>query len=356
MITLRIFQSFCLFCLFLLILEFGSRALLSIKSIDKIVRKVESDVVYRWKWVERHKEGVQIQYRFDKYDPLKGWGLTPNLSYMPCFNKKFINSNSRGIRGKAEYSYAKVKGKLRILFLGDSFTFGDEVSDNETYPSYLQQMMPNVEVINLGIHGYGHDQMLIYLKEEGIKYKPDIIILGYMGGDNERNMLEFRDYSKPRFKLKNNQLKVFNTPVPAPEIMLKRERWRSKFLDLLSILMVEISRKNGAYDKEEKSLTYALLKEIVNTAKSIGSVPIFAYLTDVRSMEFEPDISEEEKKFLIKCKSLSVNCIFLRQKIFFERLAGLRIKEDGHFDPQTNWLIALGIEEYLLNHGFGEGK
>jgi hypothetical protein len=42
------------------------------------------------------------------------------------------------------------------LILGDSFTFGDEVSDNETYSYYLQQMLPHTEVINMGVHGYGH--------------------------------------------------------------------------------------------------------------------------------------------------------------------------------------------------------
>jgi hypothetical protein len=86
-----------------------------------------------------------------------------------------VSSNSTGIRGKTEYSYNKIPGKARILILGDSFTFGGEVSDNETYPFYLQQMVPNCEAINFGVYGYGHDQMLVYLKEEGLKYKPDII-------------------------------------------------------------------------------------------------------------------------------------------------------------------------------------
>jgi len=51
------------------------------------------------------------------------------------------------------------------------------VSDNETYSYYLQKMLPNAEIINMGVHGYGHDQMLIYLEEEGVKYKPDIFII-----------------------------------------------------------------------------------------------------------------------------------------------------------------------------------
>ena len=56
-------------------------------------------------------------------------------------------------------------------------------------------MLPQAEIINMGVHGYGHDQMLIFLKEEGIKYKPDIVLLGFLHMDMFRNMLDFRDFS-----------------------------------------------------------------------------------------------------------------------------------------------------------------
>ena len=91
--------------------------------------------------------------------------------------------NSRGLRGKRDFPYTKNKNKVRILILGDSFTFGDEVSDDETYSARLQAMLPHTEIINMGVHGYGHDQMLILLKEEGIKYQPDIVILGFLALD-----------------------------------------------------------------------------------------------------------------------------------------------------------------------------
>ena len=149
-VLFKIFKFLLVVFLFLLILEFGSRGLLSIKLIDNLICKNECDVVWRWKWLERHRHGAGIFYQFDKYDPAKGWEMLPNISGMSCFKKKVFNSNSRGIRGKVEYAYTKDKNKVRILFLGDSYTFGDNVSDNETYPFYLQQMLPNTEVINMG--------------------------------------------------------------------------------------------------------------------------------------------------------------------------------------------------------------
>jgi hypothetical protein len=157
------------------------------------------------------------------YDSSKGWMPKPNLRDVKAFTDKILNTNSKGLRGKKDFPYSKTKDKLRILILGDSFTFGDEVSDDETYAYYLQEMLPHTEVINMGVHGYGHDQMLILFKEEGIKYRPDIVLLGFLPLDMSRNLLDFRDFAKPRFILERGELKLTGIPVPRPEEILKRD-------------------------------------------------------------------------------------------------------------------------------------
>ena len=350
-------RTLLLFCLFLSILEVGSRALLGIKSIDRIIRQGHGGAIRRWEWTERHQPGMPPKVPYDRYDPTKGWELKPNISYRNTWGEgQVFHSNSRGIRGEVEHSYAKPKGKLRILCLGDSFTFGEGVSDSETYPHYLQQMLPNVEVINMGVHGYGHDQMLIYLKEEGVKYRPDIVILGFLAQDSDRNMMTFSDYAKPRFKLLNNRLKLCNVPVPSPDVTLKQEPWRSKFLDLLSLLQKHISDRIGTYAKEREAVTDAILKEMVVATKRVGAVPIFVYLDHVRSEETNSGTIEDEKSFLDKCEDLSVKCVFLRRGIHSAKLLGIKIKEKGHFDPKTNELVAFGTKEYLLKNGFLDEK
>ena len=55
--------------------------------------------------------------------------------------------------------------------------------------------------------------MLIFLQEEGIKYKPDIVILGFIAADMNRNTLQFRDYAKPRFIVKKNTLQLIGSPL-----------------------------------------------------------------------------------------------------------------------------------------------
>src|SRR5262249_1689918 len=159
------------------------------------------DTAWRLSFVRRHQSGESpaIFYPFDVHHPTRGWAVRPGLSRARVFNNKVLSSNSQGLRGSSEHSYEKPPGTLRILTFGDSFTFGDEVSDNETWPYYLEKLLPGSEVINFGVHGYGHDQMLLYLQEEGIKYHPDIVILGFLPFDMKRNVVSFRDYAKPRF-------------------------------------------------------------------------------------------------------------------------------------------------------------
>lgn len=180
-----------LFC----VIELSLRACLSYTFVGQKLTgfTYNYDLFWRLDWIKRHSTNSEVYYKFDAYDVTKGWRPQSNLHNMQVFNNKVLNTNSRGLRGTSEFPYERTTGKQRILIFGDSFTYGDDVSDQETYSYYLQQLLPNAEIINMGVHGYGHDQMLIFLQEEGIKYKPDIVILGFIRADMNRNTLQFRD-------------------------------------------------------------------------------------------------------------------------------------------------------------------
>jgi len=253
-----------LYLVFLVVLFEGSaRLILSIPQLKARLQH-QGDLSWRRAWIERHQnKGVEVYYAFDIYDPSKGWMSKPNIRNMTVFGNKTLNTNSKGFRGKNEYAYTKNPDKFRILIVGDSFTFGDEVSDNETYSYYLQSMIPNAEVMNFGVHGYGHDQMLILLEEQAANYSPDLIILGFLPTDMSRNLLRFRDYAKPRFVLKNNELKQTGTPVPTPQDILRWSWARPRIVDLISIIGYRIKKMSGLHEKEEKIVTTAILTKIV---------------------------------------------------------------------------------------------
>src|SRR5262249_16574600 len=312
----------------------------------------DEDTAWRLSFVRRQSEKSPIiYYPFDVYRPIRGWTLRPGLDHVEAFDNKTLSSNSRGLRGSSEHAYEKPAGTLRILTFGDSLTFGDEVSDDETWSYLLEKLVPGSEVINFGVHGYGHDQMLLYLREEGIKYRPDIVVLGFVSIDMERNMLSFRDYAKPRFVL-DGGLVLTNTPVSRIEETLAIEPWRVKFLDVLTMLH---DRYRERFEERElktemKSVTVALLDEIANTIRSAGALPIFVYLPVFdellnksgrwwwwsRIRPAETDMSDRERFFFSYCRERGIQSIDLR-RFFNEKLErGVHLKTRGHWGSEEH--------------------
>ena len=347
-----IFISIYIVLLFILF-EGTARLVFSNTNLAKRIW-VDENLSWRRSWVQRHKDtGKQIYYTFDTYDSTKGWVSKPNLRDMPVFDNKVLNTNSKGFRGLTEYPYSKDKDKIRILVIGDSYTFGEEVSDNETYPFYLQELIPNSEVMNLGMHGYGHDQMLIFLKEEGIKYKPDIVILGFIHPDMTRNMVNFRDYAKPKFELNDKGLKLTATPVPSLEQTLKWDWIRPRIIDVVSILHHNYRNRTGLYDKEKDDLTTAILTEIIAQADNIQAAPLFVYIPIIPEITSNDFMTPGEKYLSNVCKS-SENVSYLSTRPYFmsKLKKGVTFKKSGHWGPSGNLAIAEAIKQFLFENGY----
>jgi lysophospholipase L1-like esterase len=73
-----------------------------------------------------------------------------------------------------------------------------------------------VEVINAGTQGYGTAQELLFYEAEGVKYSPDIVLVGlYVGNDLNNNYFETTSPTKPSFSLTGDRL-VFHPPRVRP--------------------------------------------------------------------------------------------------------------------------------------------
>ena len=149
-----------------------------------------------------------MPFSFDVHHPVRGWAVAPNVRNLEVFGGKRLNTDARGLRGAREVPFEKSPGTTRIAIFGDSFTFGEEVSDDETFAHQLERLLPGVEVLNFGVHGYGHDQELLYLREALPLYRPDVVLVGHVTDDSMRNMLAFRSFAKPRFRFADGGLRV----------------------------------------------------------------------------------------------------------------------------------------------------
>lgn len=123
-----------------------------------------------------------------------GWGFAPGelITILDPDNGNVYASraNSQGWRD-VEHAHAKPKGVYRILVLGDSNTFGAIVPAEKIYPRVLEKMLrdkgENVEVISIAYGGWGTDQELEALLNEGTKYAPDLIVVQFCTNDLDDN-------------------------------------------------------------------------------------------------------------------------------------------------------------------------
>jgi hypothetical protein len=336
-----------------LVAFFEGASRLALRS-DAFFRRVagDDDATWRLRWARRHAKQGALYYSFDAWSPTRGWALRPGLRDVPAFGGKRLNSNSKGIRGRREYAYAKPPGVVRVLVLGDSFTFGEDVGDDETYSHYLERSLPGVEVLNMGVHGYGHDQMLLYFQEEGVRYRPDAVVLGFLPDDMERNLLSFRDYAKPRFVLEGGALRLTGSPVPAPDAMLRAEPWRSRLFDVLTMLRERHRARSGAKREEMRRLTLAILDELRRAIEAAGARPAYAYLPAYGEItRMDPGMTERERFFFSYCRRRNIQSIYLAPFFRARVREGVELKGYGHWGPTEHRVAAEGIRAYLLEKG-----
>jgi hypothetical protein len=94
-----------------------------------------------------------------------------------------VDINSHGLRSP-ETPYEKEVNTYRILNLGDSVAMGWGVQEEATYGRQLENRLNkrakgnlHYEVINAAVPGWNPANELSYLQAEGLKYKPNLILL-----------------------------------------------------------------------------------------------------------------------------------------------------------------------------------
>lgn len=101
-------------------------------------------------------------------------------------------TNEKGFRKVDSTPYLKRPGELRVLVLGDSHTFGYEVNQQETYAAVTEKLLRekgfDATVINAGVSGTGTAEQLVFLEQEGLRYDPDVVVLGFFSNDFDDNL------------------------------------------------------------------------------------------------------------------------------------------------------------------------
>ncbi|MFT7678575.1 MAG: hypothetical protein ACI8QC_002568 [Planctomycetota bacterium] len=166
------------------------------------------------------RERVRASGANDGFDAELGWVTRPG-AHKGALEEGWINSI--GARGKREYSPLPEPGRLRVVCVGDSFTFGSEVEDTHSWPARLEAADASIEALNFGVGGYGTDQALLRLRRDACDLGAQAVVTGLLLENILRNVnrlrpLLYADVThpvvKPRFLLVGGELELLPHPFP----------------------------------------------------------------------------------------------------------------------------------------------
>jgi len=178
--------------------------------------------------------------RLHDYDSELGW---VNMKDRRALNRYgtggHATHNSLGLRATKEYTAAVPAGRYRIIFLGDSFTYGVDTGDAGTFVAQLESLAPSIETVNMGVAGYGIDQMYLWYMREQSRFAADLLVLALIDDDLRRMKLSvfLTQNPKPRLFLRGDAVTVTNVPVPTWGAV-GRSGWLEDFPNGLALVRI----------------------------------------------------------------------------------------------------------------------
>ncbi len=211
----------------------------------------------------------QFQWASHDFHPSRGW--TPKRNVAGADNGRTW-TNDRGYRSRNPYVFQP--DKYTVLVLGDSFTFGDEVANEDAWPEIMGTAEDRLHVINLGVSGYGIDQMLITERETISDYNPQLVILAFISPDLDRAMWSYFAAAKPRFTLNpDGSLLLTNVPLDDPITTAARlkEHYSSRlgpFRFLFREYLEDIQELLPRYERDRDKLATRIIEQAEECARA----------------------------------------------------------------------------------------
>ena len=135
-----------------------------------------------------------------------------------------VHTRRNGIRSNGEQRPSRERPVT--LVVGDSFAFGDEVLDSETWPAALERVM-DAPVVNAAVPGFGLDQSVLRAERLVPSMAPDRIVVSFVPHDVRRCAMSiWSRHAKPWFDVESGALHAHP--------MFARSVWRHSLAPTLS--------------------------------------------------------------------------------------------------------------------------
>jgi lysophospholipase L1-like esterase len=153
-------------------------------SVDPISGQETSNP--RWHFLRTNLDVFPGTDKLFEPDAKLFWRLKSNLNRVraaECLpQKEFPFSVSTDASGRRLMPQPK-SVTHRVLFLGDSCTFGIPVNDDETFPAIIQRKLEGVQSINAAVPGYTAFQGRLLLEGIYSELQPDVVVITFWPND-----------------------------------------------------------------------------------------------------------------------------------------------------------------------------
>jgi len=155
--------------------------------------------------VDITRERIEFWLR-NSYNPILGWDLP------------VAERNNLGARRNKDYPMKEV---YKLKAFGDSFTYGAEVENNDTWESVVE-IKTGWDCLNYGVGAFGTDQAFLKYKMNNIK--TEYTVLGILCENIGRvasiyPALYMREWTppKPRFIMQGDTIRLIANPISNPD-------------------------------------------------------------------------------------------------------------------------------------------
>ncbi len=302
-------------------------------------------LAYGDKW-----NGIEYQ-NVHEPDPVLGWRLIPNTKGRHRFRGNFdvfYNIDEKGRKAIPQNRGAKRK----VYFFGDSFTFGQGVTNEDTALNLLAARIGDqFNVLNYGVMGYGLAQMLARLRFNLAAIEPgDLIVFSPLSSDIRRNLIHKGHLCK---------------------LILRKGRFSGELVQSVPVF------RNGRWDIIQIREECGLLESLLLASYTMPMGILYRWYRDMKFGDTILDhadqilteaarlVQQRGGHFLLvffvtpaECERQSFTVDVHRLKMPFvslmpfcpedpETLKSLRFPNDPHWSPEGNRWAARALEQVL---------
>jgi hypothetical protein len=238
--------------------------LLAINLVSIAALSCATELYLRWRGLRPYRRAYPGQHAADPRQHAPWAEPDPNLGWTVA--RTFRAVNREGFPSPTDFALLSREHRApRVMVLGDSFAFGAGVRADASFPALLQRAAGNeLEVHNLGVPGWGIDQMYLAYRQYGNVIQPAHVILAFVDDDVSRVLESYRPaegLDKPSFAIEGTTL-VARGPATTSERLLNKLSGRSALLGLIA--------REFHLAREGRPIVRQIFHEMVSETRSRG--------------------------------------------------------------------------------------